>query len=80
MPTSIIDQDCVILTIPGPPTNQKQGGYLIRQKKIQSEQKQPAKTLKHVDEGGGDEGPSQDASLGNEHSGLRYRCFVLQFD
>ena len=48
MPTMIIDQDCVILTIPGPPTPQKQRGYLIRQKIFFNPNKNDQRKLKNA--------------------------------
>ena len=46
MPTMIIDQDCVTLTIPGPPTPQKQRGYLVKQKMFFNPNKNDQRKLK----------------------------------
>ena len=48
MPTMIIGQDCVTLTIPGPPTPQKQRGYLVRQKIFFNPNKNDQRKLKNV--------------------------------
>ena len=42
----IIDQDCVTLTIPGPPTPQKQRGYLVSHKKFFNPNKNEQRKLK----------------------------------